>query len=124
MSATVSMLVAGQPHAGKAQFERPDPVRGEVATQAVAATVQDAKAAADAAAAAFPKWSITGPNERRALLMHAAASLEAKASEFVEAMMSETGATEGWVRFNLMLAAGMVREAASMTTQIGGETIP
>ncbi len=38
--------------------------------------------------------------------------------------MAETGATEGWARFNLMLAAGMVREAAALTTQIGGEVIP
>ena len=124
MSATVSMLVAGQPHAGNVQFQRLDPLSGVVASRAVAATVPDATAAADAAAAAFPAWSITGPNERRALLMRAAASLEAKASDFVDAMMSETGATEGWARFNLMLAASMVREAASMTTQIGGETIP
>ena len=38
--------------------------------------------------------------------------------------MGEIGATEGWARFNLMLAAGMVREAAALTTQIGGEVIP
>jgi benzaldehyde dehydrogenase (NAD) len=38
--------------------------------------------------------------------------------------MGEIGATEGWARFNLMLAAGMIREAASLTTQIGGEVIP
>jgi benzaldehyde dehydrogenase (NAD) len=39
-------------------------------------------------------------------------------------MMGEIGATEGWARFNLMLAAGMVREAAALTTQISGEVIP
>jgi acyl-CoA reductase-like NAD-dependent aldehyde dehydrogenase len=39
-------------------------------------------------------------------------------------MMGETGSTEGWARFNLMLATGMVREAAALTTQIGGEVIP
>ncbi|HKR88733.1 MAG TPA: aldehyde dehydrogenase, partial [Phenylobacterium sp.] len=65
-----------------------------------------------------------GPNARRAKLAEAAAALEARADAFVEAMMSEIGATEGWARFNLMLAAGMIREAASLTTQIGGEVIP
>ena len=54
----------------------------------------------------------------------AAAALEARADDFVAAMMTETGSTEGWARFNLMLAAGMVREAAAITTQIGGEVIP
>src|SRR3569623_2555373 len=39
-------------------------------------------------------------------------------------MMGEIGATLGWAGFNLMLAAGIVREAAAMTTQIGGEVIP
>jgi acyl-CoA reductase-like NAD-dependent aldehyde dehydrogenase len=29
-----------------------------------------------------------------------------------------------WAGFNVMLAAGMIREAASLTTQIGGEIIP
>ena len=43
---------------------------------------------------------------------------------FAEAMMAETGATAGWGEFNVLLAAGMLREAAAMTTQIGGEVIP
>jgi acyl-CoA reductase-like NAD-dependent aldehyde dehydrogenase len=97
---------------------------GESATTASAATVEDAIAAADAAQTAFPAYSERGPNERRALLMRAAATLEARGKEFVTAMMNETGATEGWARFNLMLAAGMVREAAALTTQISGEVIP
>jgi acyl-CoA reductase-like NAD-dependent aldehyde dehydrogenase len=39
-------------------------------------------------------------------------------------MMAEIGATAGWAMFNLALAAGMVREAAAITTQIQGEIIP
>jgi len=107
-----------------ATFDRLNPVTGEVATTAPAASVADANAACDAAAAAFPVWSALGPNARRALLMKAAAALEAKAPQFIEAMMGEIGATQGWAGFNLMLAAGIVREAAAMTTQISGEVIP
>ncbi|GMM93391.1 aldehyde dehydrogenase [Qipengyuania sp. MTN3-11] len=109
---------------GSATFTRLNPLTGEVATTAMAASVGDADAAAEAAAAAFPAWSNLGPNARRAALNKAADALEAKADAFVEAMMDEIGATEGWARFNLMLAAGMVREAAALTTQIGGEIIP
>ena len=58
------------------------------------------------------------------MLNKAAVALEARKDEFVKAMMGETGATAGWAMFNLMLAAGMMREAAAMTTQIGGEVIP
>jgi benzaldehyde dehydrogenase (NAD) len=105
-------------------FDRLNPVTGEVATTASAATVAEANAACEAAAAAFPVWSAMGPNARRALLNKAADALEAKGPQFIEAMMGEIGATRGWAGFNLMLAAGIVREAAAMTTQIGGEVIP
>lgn len=105
-------------------FERRNPVTGEVATTATAMGVEEANAAADAAGAAFPAWSALGPNARRAALNRAAVALEARADAFVDAMMGEIGATEGWARFNLMLAAGMVREAAGLTTQVTGETIP
>ena len=81
-------------------------------------------AAADAAAAAFPAWSALGPNARRALLNRAADALEARADEFVAAMAEELRASEPWARFNVMLGAGMIREAAAMTTQISGEVIP
>lgn len=108
----------------RAVFERRNPVTGEVATTVQAATVADANAAVDAAAAAFPAWSALGPNARRAALSKAADALAARGDAFVEAMRGEIGATEGWARFNLMLAVGMVREAAALTTQIGGEVIP
>jgi acyl-CoA reductase-like NAD-dependent aldehyde dehydrogenase len=109
---------------GGATFERRDPVRGEVASRAAAATVADAQAAANAAAAAFPLWSRVPPTERRALLNRAADLLEQRAHEFVKAMTAETGASPMWGHFNCKLGAGMLREAAAMTTQISGEVIP
>jgi acyl-CoA reductase-like NAD-dependent aldehyde dehydrogenase len=105
-------------------FERRDPLSGDVVTNAPAATVGDAIAIADRAAAAFPSWSAIGPSERRAMLNKAADILQARAAEFTELMMGETGAAAPWVQFNVKLAAGMLREAASMTTQITGEVIP
>jgi len=124
MATAISLRVGGEPRETSTTFDRLNPVTGEIATTAAAATVADATAACDAAAAAFPAWSVLGPNARRALLMKAAESLEAKAPQFIDAMMGEIGATRGWAGFNLMLAAGIVREAAAMTTQIGGEVIP
>lgn len=112
------------PPAPGVTFTRLNPVTGAVATEAKAFSVADADAAVEAAAAAFPAWSALGPNARRAALSKAADALAAKANQFVDAMMGEIGATEGWARFNLMLAVGMVREAAALTTQIGGEVIP
>jgi benzaldehyde dehydrogenase (NAD) len=126
MQAVVNLLIGGKksPATGGRTFERRNPLTGEAATRAAAASSEDARAAADAAGGAAEAWGATGPNARRVLLNKAAAALEAKADQFVAAMMSETGSTEGWARFNLLLAAGMVREAAAITTQIGGEVIP
>jgi len=122
----VKLLIAGRdvPASKSATFDRLNPISGEVATRAAAATAADAKAAADAAAAAFPKWAALGPNARRTLLSKAADLLEARASQFATILSTETGATGGWGHFNVHLAAGMLREAAAMTTQICGEVIP
>jgi acyl-CoA reductase-like NAD-dependent aldehyde dehydrogenase len=125
-ASNVQLSIAGEPADATdgRTFTRVNPLTGEPATKAAAASVEDARRAAEAAEAAFPAWSTLGPNPRRALLNKAADALEARADQFVDAMMGETGSTEMWARFNLMLAAGMVREAAALTTQIGGEVIP
>jgi len=107
-----------------ATFERLNPVVGDVATRAPAAAPADCKAACDAAAAAFPAWSGMGPAARRAILNKAADLMQTRAPEFVDAMMTEVGATKGWAMFNIGLASGMLREAAAITTQISGEVIP
>jgi acyl-CoA reductase-like NAD-dependent aldehyde dehydrogenase len=122
----VKLLIAGRdtPATKAATFDRLNPVSGAVATRAAAASAADAKAAADAAAAAFPKWAALGPSARRALLNKAADLLEARAAQFAAILSTETGATGGWGHFNVHLAAGMLREAAAMTTQISGEVIP
>lgn len=107
-----------------ATYDRIDPITGTVATRAAAASVADAVAAVDSAAAAFPAWSALGPNARRALLMKAADALQARSGEICAAMAAETGATMGWGGFNVHLATSMLREAAALTTQVQGETIP
>lgn len=105
-------------------FNRLNPMTGAVASSAEAMQAGDIPAIAAKAQAGFAVWSKMGPNARRAVLMKAADALMGKKDDFVEAMMSEIGATAGWVMFNLGLAAGMVREAAAITTQISGEVIP
>jgi benzaldehyde dehydrogenase (NAD) len=109
---------------GGRTFERRNPLTGEVASRASAATVGDAIRAVDAAAAAFPAWSAFGPGKRRALLLAAATALEARSDDFAKVIAAETGASGHWAHFNVHLAAGMLIEAASLTTQIEGSVIP
>lgn len=122
----LSMLINGLKVTAEkgATFERRNPLDGTVATRAPACSPADAVMAVESAAEAFKTWSETGPGERRALLLKAAEKLEAKTPQFVEAVAAETGATGMWAGFNVFLAAGMIREAAALTTQIAGEVIP
>ncbi len=103
-TSSLNLYIDGKhsPAEGDRRFVRKNPVSGEAVTQAAAASIEDANRAVDAAARAFPSWSETGPG----------------------AMKDEIGATEGWARFNVMLAADMLVEAAALTTQIKGEIVP
>ncbi len=121
-----SLLMGGQAATatGGASFDRHNPLDGQVATRAPAATPDDARAAVDAAAQAFPAWAAVGPGERRALLMRASQALAAKGEAIAAAMAAETGASGLWAGFNVHLAADMLLEAAALTTQISGQIIP
>lgn len=121
-----SLLMGGQAATatGGASFDRHNPLDGQVATRAPAATPDDARVAVDAAAQAFPAWAAIGPGERRALLMRASQALAAKGEAIAAAMAAETGASGLWAGFNVHLAADMLLEAAALTTQISGQIIP
>lgn len=122
---TISLLINGASCAAASgrTYDRLDPFTQKLASRAAAAGLEDVEAAAQAAAAAFPEWSKTGPLQRRTLLLKAADILASKVEEFTTLMIEETGATGPWAGFNVMLAANVLREAAAMTTQITGEVI-
>ena len=115
---------APRPASGGATFERRNPLDGRIATTAAAATPEDAVAAVQAAAQAFPAWAALGPAARRDLLQRAAQALTARADAFAATMAAETGASAAWAGFNVHLAANLLQEAAALTTQITGEVIP
>jgi acyl-CoA reductase-like NAD-dependent aldehyde dehydrogenase len=107
----IGLLIEGRAvgAAGGAVFERRNPIDDAVVTRAPAA---------------FPAWSQLGPNPRRKLLLKAADLMESRAPDFARLATAETGSTTGWGMFNAILAAGILREAASMTTQITGDIVP
>src|SRR5262245_43906522 len=95
-------------------FVRTNPYNGEVATVAAGAGRADARAAVDAAAAAFGAWASTPAAERQRALEAAAGLLDERAPEIAAAMVEECGGTFGWGMFNCMLAAGMLRAAGAL----------
>jgi acyl-CoA reductase-like NAD-dependent aldehyde dehydrogenase len=105
-------------------FERRNPISGDVVTRAAAADVADAVRAAESAQRAFLSWSQTGPTERRQIMLAAADRLEAKRADIAEAMAAEVGSSALWANFNVSGSAALLREAAGLTTQVQGSTIP
>ena len=105
-------------------FERRNPLTGDIVTEGAAAGVDDAIDAVESASKAFSSWSLSGPSQRRAVMLKAADIMERRTPEFIETMMSEVGAAQLWAGFNAFLTAQLLREAAGLATQIQGETIP
>lgn len=105
-------------------FDRVSPTTREVATRAARGGAADVRAAIDAASAAFPAWSQTGPSARRELLLKAAGVLRERSADFEARIAAETGGTRGWAHFNAHVGALMLEEAAALTTQVSGEVIP
>ncbi len=98
-----------------ATFKCLQPITQEVASVASAASVDDARLAANAAASAFPLWSAMSASDRAAILQRAAALMVARADQFARVLAQETGGSETWARFNCDLAADIFRHAAGLT---------
>lgn len=122
----VALLIDGRSAAAQdgGSFERIDPIKGSPASKAAAAKTADVTMAVESAAKAFPEWAQMGPSRRRELLLKSAEKVMARQKDFIDYMIAETGATGAWAGFNVAFAAGILREAASMTSQITGDVIP
>jgi len=88
------LLIGGEwIDAGDGSYDIVNPATEEVVGSAPNASVDDALAAAAAAAEAFPAWSRTTPEHRCALLAKLADLYEARIEELVPLVQAETGAT-------------------------------
>ena len=101
-----------------------NPITGNAITEASAASVDDAIAAVNACAAAQEAWANTPVGVRRDLLLKTADCLAAKAEQAGECAMMEMGSTPMWGGFNVHLACSVLREAASLVSQLYGDIIP
>ena len=110
--------------AGGGTFEKTFPFTGEPVGMAAAAKREDARAAVEAAHAAFGDWSRSAPAMRREILLKAADILQSRAEDIAHTVTEETGGTFGWGMFNVQLASGMLREAGAQAYGLIGEVIP
>jgi malonate-semialdehyde dehydrogenase (acetylating)/methylmalonate-semialdehyde dehydrogenase len=93
MSTTISHWINNEPFAGTSSATAPvtNPATGEVTGQVALASVEDARAVIDAAAAAFPAWRDTSLAKRTQILFAFRELLNERKGELAEIITSEHG---------------------------------
>src|SRR5258707_7762363 len=92
-SKVISHWMNNEPFAGSPNATAPvtNPATGDVTGQVALASVDDARAVIDAAAAAFPAWRDTSLAKRSAILFNFRELLNARKGELAEIITSEHG---------------------------------
>ncbi|UXF67266.1 aldehyde dehydrogenase [Rhodococcus qingshengii] len=123
---TIPLLIGGassDPDGGR-YIDKTRRLTGTKISRVAAATATDARRAVDAAVDAAPQWAAASPAARRQVLEKAAALLDERSDSISATMGREMGAASSWCHFNVMLAAGMLREAAAQVYSTVGQVIP
>ena len=108
-----------------ASYEKLNPYTGESAGQAAAASRDDARAAVEAAQAAFAGWAATPADDRAEVLRRASGLMMERQEAIAGTLTDETGGTFGWGMFNVQLASGMLAfNADQADAPSGSEKIP
>ncbi|MFI9380746.1 aldehyde dehydrogenase family protein [Kutzneria sp. NPDC052558] len=125
MTITRELFIGGKdvPALSRHTTEDRNPYTGEVYAVVAAGGPEDITRAVDAAHEAFPAWAATRPAQRRRILLDAADILESKADEAARLMAEEVGEVAVFARFNVTLAANILRDAAAAVTQPQGEVL-
>jgi aldehyde dehydrogenase (NAD+) len=109
---------------GGARFPVMNPSTGEVFREVADASRADARAAIEAAQAAFGSWSGMNHAQRARILHKAGDVLEARAKELQEVLVDEGGSWIGKGMFETAYASGVFRAAAAAAYQVNGEILP
>ncbi|KAI1172476.1 aldehyde dehydrogenase [Nemania sp. FL0916] len=117
---TIPFIINGEERFAKDTFEVKSPATGEVVHLCGAATVSEADAAVEAAAAAAGPWRDVLTSTRRDILLKAADIIDKKRGELGKYLMDETGQPEGWAVFNLNVTVDMIKDAAGRISTLGG----
>lgn len=105
-------------------FDDLNPYNGEVIARVASGTREDAAQAVSSAAAAFPDWAATPPEEKQRLFLRTADVAEARQDQITEMLATETGCGAAFAGFQLKWVLGALRQAAGWVYQPKGEIIP
>lgn len=101
-----------------------DPATGEAIAEVPWGDGADARAAIDAAAAAWPAWAARTAYDRGAILEHAATLIAERADELARRTTQESGKPLAQSKAEWMGAPNYIRVAAEEARRLGGRWIP
>jgi acyl-CoA reductase-like NAD-dependent aldehyde dehydrogenase len=116
MTKILPLLIDNREVNTSVKFPVTSPGSGEVLWESSSASKQDAIAAVEAAARAFPSWSATKPAIRRKILLDAADLVDKRKEELKSIMRQETGSLVPMEEFNISNTAEQLRDTASRIT--------
>jgi aldehyde dehydrogenase (NAD+) len=120
----VRHLIGGE-WTGEPAGQRRNPARlGEVVARIPAGTPEDATAAVDAAAQAFPAWRRTSPVVRGAILAKASQLLEQRKADIARDLTAEEGKTLAEATGEVQRAADILRFFSGEGWRLKGESLP
>ncbi|MGB3233982.1 MAG: NAD-dependent succinate-semialdehyde dehydrogenase [Mycobacterium sp.] len=102
------------------RFDVLDPSSGELITSVASATIDDARAAVDAAEAAGVAWAATAPRARAAILLRAYEAMMERSDELSALIVRENGKAWADARGEVAYAAEFFRWYAEETPRITG----
>jgi acyl-CoA reductase-like NAD-dependent aldehyde dehydrogenase len=117
---SVPFFINGEEVHPEKQFDVVSPATGNVIHQCGSASVVDAFASVDAAAAAFKSWRKTPPGQKRDILWKASEILLERKDELAQYQMDETGATRAWADLNIKIATDILKDVAGRIATIEG----
>ncbi|MFC7528243.1 aldehyde dehydrogenase family protein [Actinoplanes sp. GCM10030250] len=105
-------------------FEKRNPWTGDVFARVAAGDADDARAAIDAAEAAFPAWSEASPGQRQRIMLRAAEVLGRRRDEVRGLLAAETGCGVHFAGIQLDFCVTMLRQAAGLAYAPSGQILP
>ncbi|HET6581868.1 MAG TPA: NAD-dependent succinate-semialdehyde dehydrogenase, partial [Nannocystaceae bacterium] len=119
-------LIGGQwidAHSG-ARMNVVDPATDELVATVPSCGAGEARAAVDAASAAWPQWRARTAGDRATLLRKFAAAVLERADELARTMVREGGKPLGEARGEMVYAASFLSVAADEATRTAGDLVP
>ncbi|GAA3551465.1 aldehyde dehydrogenase family protein [Amycolatopsis ultiminotia] len=120
----VDHYIAGRWQSSPDRFATTNPLDDSVVAHIAAGGPDEARAAVDAAAQAFPAWASMLPVERQRLFLHAADLVEARTEQIVRILAVEAGTSTAFAKFQIAWSANLLRQAAGWGYLPYGDLLP